>query len=64
MFTPSVNYGYLSTAFKPVEPDIPKPRLQPNAEVLGDSEEVEILADSIEPKRLFPQSAIKDISEI
>jgi hypothetical protein len=64
MFTPSVNYGYLSTAFKPVEPFPPKQTIALNAEDPGDSDEVEILADSIEPKRLFPLSAIKDVPEI
>jgi len=61
MFTPSVNYGYLSTGFKPVEPDVPKPTIPIKTNDLGDSDDVEILADSIEPKRLFTKSEIKDV---
>lgn len=64
MFTPSVKYGYLSTGFKPVEPDVPKPTIPINTNDLGDSDDVEILADSIEPKRLFTKSEIKDVQEI
>ncbi|MFN9953398.1 MAG: hypothetical protein ACK55I_09880, partial [bacterium] len=43
---------------------MPKPKIQINADDFGDSDDVEILADSIEPKRLFPQSEIKDVPEI
>lgn len=42
--------GYTSTVFKPVEPEEPKPCL---IQIQSDSEDVEIIAEEIEPRRLF-----------